>query len=104
MNVRVAFEELFCTPKSSVENLSLRTSRYSNCLSKFCSLCRTFIAEYDSQEEFEQLGSSWRHTANPEDTMLTSAEVTDLMLELILHMTRETVRLEACRFHGQLPN
>ena len=35
--------------------------------------------------------------------MLTSAEVTDLMLELILHMTKETVRLEACRFHGHLP-
>ena len=45
----------------------------------------------------------WRCLANPEDTMLTSAEVTDLMLELLLHMTRETVRLEVCRLHGQLP-
>ena len=52
MNVRVAFEELFCTPKSSMENPSLRTSRYSDPLSRFRSLYRTFIVVDDSEEEF----------------------------------------------------
>ena len=37
--------------------------------------------------------SSWGHTANLEDTMSASAEVNDLMMELMLHMTRGTVRL-----------
>ena len=46
----------------------------------------------------------WRRTANPENAVSTSAEVTDLMLELkLLHMTRETVRLQVCRLHGHLP-
>ena len=47
----------------------------------------------------------WRCIANPENTVLTSAEVTYPMLELkLLHMTRETVQLQVCRLHGHLPN
>ena len=45
VNVRVAFEELFCTPRSSVENPSLRTSRYSDPLSRLRSLYRTLIVD-----------------------------------------------------------
>ena len=51
-----------------------------------------------------RLSSSWRHTANPEDAVLMTFEVIDLMLELILHTTRETVRLQVCRLYGQLLN
>ena len=40
-----------------------------------------------------RVSSSWRHTANPEVNVLTTAEVIDLMTELTLHMTREIVRL-----------
>ena len=45
---------------------------------------------------YGQRTSSWRHTANPEVTVLMSAEVIDLMMELILLMTSETVRLQVC--------
>ena len=44
-----------------------------------------------------RISSSWRHTANPEVTVLMTAEVIDLMLELILLMTSDTVRLQVCR-------
>ena len=44
-----------------------------------------------------RISSSGRHTANPEYNVRTTAEVTDLMLELILHMTRDIVRLQVCR-------
>ena len=52
VNVGVAFEELFCTPKSPMENPSLRTSRYSDPLSRFRSLYKTFMVDDDSEEEF----------------------------------------------------
>ena len=46
----------------------------------------------------------WKCTANPENSVLTSAEVTNLLLELkLLHKTKETVRLQVCRLHGHLP-
>ena len=51
-----------------------------------------------------RISPSWRCTANPEDTVLMTSEVIDLMLELILHTTRETLRLRVCRLYGQLPN
>ena len=43
---------------------------------------------------YGQRTSDWGRTANPEFPVLTSAEVTDLMLELkLLHMTWKFVRL-----------
>ena len=53
---------LFCSPKSSLENLSLssmenpclRTSRYIDLLSRCCSLYRTFIVEDGSEEKHGQ--------------------------------------------------
>ena len=42
---------------------------------------------------YGQRPSSWSHTANPEVNVLTTAEIIDLMMELILHMTRGIVRL-----------
>ena len=51
------------------------------------SLTRFFCCLYG------QRTSSWGHTANLEDTMSASAEVNDLMMELMLHMTRGIVRL-----------
>ena len=42
---------------------------------------------------YGQRPSSWSHTANPEVNVLTTAEIIDLMMELILHMTRRIVRL-----------
>ena len=36
--VRTIFVELFCTPKSSLENPSLRVNRYSDPALRFCSL------------------------------------------------------------------
>ena len=37
---------------------------------------------------YGQRPSSWRHAANPEETVLMTSETIDLMLELILHKTR----------------
>ena len=46
--VRTVFWELFCTPKSSMENPSLRVSGHGG------SLNRTFIVENCSEDDFRQ--------------------------------------------------
>ena len=52
--VRVALGEMFCTPKSSMKNPSLRTRRFNDPVSRYCSFYRTFIVEDGSEEEFGQ--------------------------------------------------
>ena len=43
---------------------------------------------------FQGIQREWGRTANPEYNVLTTAEVTDMLLDLkLLHMTREIVRL-----------
>ena len=46
--VRTVFLELFCTPKSSIENPSLRVSRHVS------SMNRTFIVEDYAEDDFGQ--------------------------------------------------
>ena len=46
--VRTVFVELFCTPKSSMENPSLRVNEHGG------SMNRTFIVENDAEDEFGQ--------------------------------------------------
>ena len=52
--VKVAFDQLFCTPRSSMDNPSLRTSRIKDPLSRYCSFNRTFKVQDGSKENFEQ--------------------------------------------------
>ena len=54
------------------------------------------LTRFFYMSSYGQRTSSWGHTANHENTVSTSAEVTDLMLELILHTTRGIVRLQVC--------
>ena len=46
--VKTVFMELFCTPKSSMENPSLRVSGHGG------STSRTFIVENSAEDEFGQ--------------------------------------------------
>ena len=90
-----------------MQKLRKRKQRVGNstledlCMTRFlgASAARSVLLSFPGNER------DWRCTANPENTVLPSTEVTDLMLGLkLIHMTRETVRLQVCRLHGHLPN
>ena len=51
---------------------------------------------------YGQRTTDWGRTANPENTVLTSAEVTDLIagVEIIANDKGKSYDFELCRFHG----